>query len=136
MFGMVLASVGTPFAPWQAEQSCAFPSMSAGVGEVPGWVPWACAGAARMAATPAAMMVDTQRDSMVFPPVWAFRSRMAASIGGCRKRRNRARWRGAGEAGGQRKTIPGAETVARVEWSETRGLQGCAVPDFSLRSIL
>src|SRR5882757_4895753 len=113
MFGMVLASVGTPLAPWQAEQSCAFPSMSAGVGGVV----WACAGAARTAATPAAMMVDTQRDNMVLPPVWAFRSRIAASIGGCRKRRNRAQWRGTG--GG--KTIPGAETVARVERSETRG---------------
>src|SRR6266700_429363 len=108
MFGMVLASVGTPFAPWQAEQSCAFPSMSAGVGGVPPWGPWACAGAARMAATPAAMMVDTQRDNMVLPPVWAFRSLIAASIGGCRKRRNRALGRGAG-GGGQREDNPRRE---------------------------
>jgi len=76
MFGIVFASSGVPLAPWQAAHICALASMSAG-----GWLgSWLGSLGLRRRGKdgrkPAAMMVDTQRDSMVSPLGGCFQFRM------------------------------------------------------------
>src|SRR5690349_1306456 len=59
MVGMVFGSVGTPFSPWQAAQSCAFASIPS----------CACAGTTAARPSPAPKTTESKRVSMaIFPP--------------------------------------------------------------------